>query len=82
MARVRSIQNGHQSVKAHPSEVDCFWQAVTSADGTKYLHLSSFGSDQRQSEPKSSQSLQFDREQAAALLNAIKNTFPRIEQSV
>lgn len=76
MARVRSIRLGEQNVRVHPSEVDCFFQTVESADGTKYLHLSTFGSDVRESEPKSSQSLQFDRAAASVLIRVVSSAFP------
>ncbi|TPW75732.1 hypothetical protein [Schumannella soli] len=75
MARIRSIEHGTQNVKAHPSEVDCFVQDFEAADGTKLLHLSTFGSSDRASQPKSSQSIQLDREQAMVLRDWIDNVF-------
>lgn len=74
MARIRSIQPGTQDVKPHSSEVDCFHQKVRSDDGI-LLHLSTFGSDDRQSQPKSSQSLQLDRDQTLELARIIHETF-------
>lgn len=79
MARLRSLEKGMQNVQVHPTEVDCFYQAITAADGTRLLHLSTFGSDRRRSEPKSSQSLQIDEATARELMAVIRSTFPGIE---
>ncbi|WIX85852.1 hypothetical protein [Amycolatopsis sp. DG1A-15b] len=79
MARLRSFEKGTQNVKAHPTEVDCFHQVITAADGTRLLHLTTFGSDSRRSGPKSSQSLQIDESTARELMAVIRATFPKIE---
>lgn len=76
MARVRSLQHGTQDVKVHPSEVDCFYQVVTSASGEQFVHLSTFGSEERHSKPKSSQSLQLDEGMARELVNVLQRAFP------
>ena len=73
MARVRSIHRMKARATAHPTEVDCGYQIV---DGGRLLQLSTFGSDSRQSQPKVSQTLQFDREKAAELMEIIRATFP------
>jgi hypothetical protein len=78
MARVRSLEPGTQEVRLHPTEVDCFHQTLEAADGTRYLHLTTFGSDSRRSGPKSSQSIQLDEETARALVAVIRETFPSI----
>jgi hypothetical protein len=78
MARVRSMQRGTQDVRVHSSEVDCFHQIVEAADGTRYLHLTTFGSDSRRSGPKSSQSIQLDVQTAEALVKVITEAFPGI----
>lgn len=77
MARVRSIEQGSQTVRAHPTEVDCFYQTVSTPRGL-LLHLSTFGSDQRASEAKSSQSLQLDETIARRLVEALREAFPHI----
>lgn len=74
MARVRSIEAGNQAVKPHTSEVDGYVQIISTADGP-LVHLSTFGSDSRASAPKSSQSMQFDREQASALITTFIAAF-------
>lgn len=76
MARIRSFAPGDQSVSFHPSEVDCFWQTLSGPSGDTLVHLSTFGSDSRQSKPKSSQSFQFDRQQAEQLLGVLATAFP------
>lgn len=81
MARIRSFKPlerpaGSKPIKVHPTETDCFHLIVAGESGDKYLHLSTPGSDSRASGPKSSQSMQFDREHAAALIELFRNTFP------
>lgn len=78
MARLRNLEVGTQDVRVHPTEVDCFHQSITAPDGTRYLHLSTFGSDTRHSDPKSSQSIQVDEETARELVAVIRETFPGI----
>lgn len=78
MAKIRKISKGSQSVRPHLSEVDCYYQLISDANGGLLLHLSTFGSDQRQSEPKSSQVLQLDESAAAELIDVIKFAFPRL----
>ena len=75
MARVRSLDAGHQSVAVHPTEVDCFYQIVERSDGSRLLHLTTFGSDGRETHPKSSQSLQLDADIALQLVDVIHRTF-------
>jgi len=75
MALIRSVQAGRQAVKPHVTEVDCFTQQLTAADGTLLVHLSTFGSDHRASPAKSSQSMQFDRERAADLVEQFVTVF-------
>lgn len=80
MARVRSFGPSNQSLRVHPTEVDCEFGVVD--DGSvKLLHLSTFGSDDRAGDRKSSQSLQLDVEQAQRLVEIIDATFPQIRTS-
>lgn len=76
VARIRSFEQGTQTVSAHSTEVDCFHQIVAAPEGERLLHLSTFGSDTRASKPKSSQSIQLDREAAQALMDVLKRAFP------
>ncbi|GAA2436017.1 hypothetical protein [Mycolicibacterium llatzerense] len=78
MARVRSLEQSTQSISPHNSEVDCLYAVVHQPDGTALLHLSTFGSDQRQSKPKSSQSIQVDEDIARELVALLEQTFPRL----
>ncbi|ORB04013.1 hypothetical protein BST33_03200 [Mycolicibacter minnesotensis] len=79
---VRKLERGTQDVKPHSSEVDCYFQVVDDADGTRLLHLSTFGSDGRASAPKSSQSIQIDEEMAHQLVALLVETFPRAQPDV
>lgn len=76
MARVRSLAQGNQAIRPHDSEVDCFYNVLDKPDGTRLLHLTTFGSDYRQSRPKSSQSIQIDEDIAQELISLLKATFP------
>lgn len=75
MTRVRSFSEGKQNVKAHETEVECYYQSVRTVDGELLLHLTTFGSSDRVSAPKSSQSLQLDIVQARELQILIDQTF-------
>lgn len=78
MAKIRSFEKGDQDVRPHASEVDCYHQVLIDDDGDALLHLSTFGSDQRQSKPKSSQVLQLDERAAAELIKIMRAAFPRL----
>ena len=71
MAVVRSLKVGSQEVRAHTTEVDCFYQVVVSGSGGKLLHLSTFGSDDRRTAPKSSQSIQINETIARQLVEIL-----------
>jgi hypothetical protein len=77
LARVRSFAPSTQVIRLHTTEVDCEYVVV--GDGVeRVVHLSTFGSDDRQSERKSSQSIQLDRESAAELVAILLSAFPDI----
>ncbi|TFB89683.1 hypothetical protein E3O11_00535 [Cryobacterium levicorallinum] len=80
MARIRSINIGTQNVRIHPTEVDCLLQVVDSPVGTRFLQLSTFGSDFRESLPKTSQTLQFDEQSAAIMIREMRRCFPQIDR--
>ncbi|MGW4740550.1 McrB family protein [Nocardia xishanensis] len=79
MARIREIvPSTQQRIRPHKVEdaVSCQYKVITDeSDGTKLVHLSTFGSDQRESSPKSSQSLQLTLENAAELMNILSSAF-------
>lgn len=77
MARVRSFASSIQNVRVHPTTVDCE-HTVVDHGGTRLLHLSTFGSDDRKSDRKSSQSLQLDVDRARELVEIIRKAFPEI----
>jgi len=76
MARVNHFVEGGQSVRAHPTELDCHFQLIEDGEGARLLHLSTFGSADRESKPKSSQSIQLDRRAARELIGVIEEAFP------
>lgn len=77
MARIREIVPSTQNIRAHRIEdaVTCQYKVIDDENGETLLHLSTFGSQQRQSSPKSSQSIQLSRENAAELITIIAKTF-------
>lgn len=75
MARIREFTQDHLSSSPHPTEVECGWQIVTDASGARLLQLNTYGSDQRQSAKKVSQTIQLDRRSAIELISILKSTF-------
>lgn len=76
MALVRSLeQDDRSNSRPHPTEVDCRWQIISGPGGPVLFQLSTYGSDDRESEPKVSQTIQFDRETAAQLVARLRDAF-------
>lgn len=75
MARVRSIEKIEENGRLHPTEVHCTYQNVVGDDGTKYVQLTTYGSDSRKSAPKSSQTIQLDKDMALKLIKILAETF-------
>lgn len=77
MARILRVVPGQQKISAHDVEkgVDCEHTELTDDDGTTLLHLSTFGSEGRESNRKSSQSIQVDSGIAAELIEILRATF-------
>ncbi|WP_101789186.1 hypothetical protein [Nonomuraea indica] len=78
MARIKEFFRVTKSSGPHPTEVECGYQAIHTDEGV-FLQLSTYGSDERQSEKKTSQTLQLDRQRAAELLYIITSTFPDLK---
>jgi len=81
MARIVKFETGTQEIAIHRSEVVCFHQVVLDGDQRSHLHLSTFGSQDRASAPKSSQSLQIGKEEAKELMAILLDTFPDLAPS-
>ncbi len=66
-----------QRIRPHKPEnsVECRYQVVTDVDGEQLIHLSTFGSKNRASKPKSSQSLQIDRTIGVSMVELFCETF-------
>jgi 5-methylcytosine-specific restriction protein B len=77
MARIKEFFQTQVSSKLHPTEVECGYQRISTPDGD-VLQLSTYGSDDRQSEKKTSQTLQLDKQRAAELVEIIRSTFPEL----
>ncbi|WP_182885589.1 hypothetical protein [Microbispora sp. H10885] len=78
MAKVRDFFEDKKRSDSHPTVVDCGYQVVHTSEGV-FLQLSTYGSDQRQTQKKTSQTLQFDRDHAEQLLRVIMSTFPGLQ---
>ncbi len=68
MAIVRALVQGHQNVHAHPTMVEGYVQILHDDDGRPLVHVSTWGSDNRQTVKKQSQVIQFDETSAAQLV--------------
>lgn len=79
MALVTELFSDTRHSKAHPTEVECGWQVINDG-GRRLLQLSTYGSDQRQSEKKVSQTLQLDESMAMELVEIIRSTFPQLSR--
>lgn len=55
--------------------MDATFQSLTDQNGDPIFHLSTYGSDDRASEPKVSQTFQIDQVTAEALVKAMQSTF-------
>jgi hypothetical protein len=78
MAIIRVLEQGTAQVRENRTEVDATFQIIESSNRGKLLHLATFGSDNRVSEPKVSQVLQLDRTIALQLAEIIENTFESV----
>lgn len=75
MAKIRNLEKLQTSGNRFRSEVDCTYQEVHTADGTKYIQLTTYGSDTRKSDPKSSQTIHLDKDMAQKLIAVLSETF-------
>jgi 5-methylcytosine-specific restriction protein B len=78
MARILELQPSSQErISPHKVEngVVCEWKLIEDSDGTPLVHLSTFGSKNRQADPKSSQSIQVDEATAHRLIEILSGAF-------
>lgn len=75
MALITGLVPGNQSVREHSSHVEMHVQRLLAQDGRPLLHVATMGSKDRQSHPKTSQTLQFDASSAALLIAEFVETF-------
>lgn len=79
MALIRKLEKGNSNVRPHDSEVDATYQILHTTKGQPLLHIATYGSDYRQSEPKVSQTVQLDHATALELGKIIERVFGRSE---
>ncbi|MBF6182705.1 DUF4263 domain-containing protein [Nocardia otitidiscaviarum] len=77
VARILGFQPNTQRITTHSVDkgVICEHQVIADGDGATILHLTTLGSKDRESHPKSSQSLQLDTETAAQLVKLLHDSF-------
>lgn len=68
MAFVTGLVPGNQSVREHSSQVEMHVQRLLGKDGRPLVHVATMGSQDRQSHPKTSQTMQFDAHSASLLI--------------
>lgn len=76
MARIRQFrEDSSSSARPHSTEVDCGWFVLTGTGDERLLQLNTFGSDDRQSSPSASQTLQIDETGARELMEILRDAF-------
>ena len=75
MAVVTHLIEGNQEVRPNPTQVEGYVQIVRDAANETLVHLSTWGSKDRQSAPKQSQVLQFNRQSARELVEFFVRAF-------
>lgn len=72
------VQPSDQQLNVHPTEVDCDLAVVCQGPERLPQLSTSFGSDDRATGRKSSESLQLDVEQVGRLIEIIEVAFPEV----
>jgi 5-methylcytosine-specific restriction protein B len=78
MARILELRpSSQQQISPHKIEngVVCEWKLIRDTNGAPLVHLSTFGSKNRQADPKSSQSIQVDEGTARELIAVLGKAF-------
>lgn len=81
MALIRNLEKGTSNIRPHKSEVDAIYQILVNERGERLFHIATYGSDDRQSEPKVSQTIQFDVTTAQKLANIIEKELGGVSAS-
>ncbi len=74
MARVNGFEQVGTRSQPHPTDVTIRYQVVKTS-GDHLLQITTFGSKFRETKPKPSQTLQFDRESARRMVEILRETF-------
>lgn len=82
MAVIRKFTEGRATTRVHPTETDAVVHIVQPAKGAALLQISTFGSDDRLSDPKVSQTIQLDSTAALALCAFTDKAFGPIGEQV
>lgn len=79
MAVVSEFFRSSDAKGLHRTAVECGWQPVVT-QGRTLLQLSTYGSDERRSEKKVSQTIQLDEARARELVEILETVFPGIRR--
>lgn len=80
MALIVSFEKVESDVQRRHGEVNCGWRYFDD-DGSRLLQLDTYGSSERQSIGKQSQTIQLDEEGARQLLGILLEAFPNLDFS-
>lgn len=76
MARVHKMFHDDRSnSRPHPTQVEAGWKVLNDEHGKPLFQISTYGSDDRQSEKKVSQTIQLDAVTAQQLATLLRETF-------
>ncbi len=84
MARISKVLPSMQQIRPHKAEdqVECEWKIIVDTDGSPLLHLSTFGSTNRASKRKSSQSIQLSAGVGHELIAILVEAFGAPDRSL
>ena len=75
MAVIQSLTRSSQDLSRHKTDVDATFQSVMGEHGDVLFHLATYGSKDRASVPKVSQTVQLDLNMASALIASTIEVF-------
>lgn len=76
MALIRQFrEDSGSSARPHSTEVDCGWFVLSGSGDERLLQLNTFGSDDRQTAPSVSQTLQINETGARELMEILRAAF-------
>jgi hypothetical protein len=78
MALVRTIELRQKDIRAVHNTTTCTYSVFIDEDGTPYLQLETYGSENREIPGKVKQTMQFNQESAERLMDILRQVFPTL----